>query len=57
MEVIHDISKREFVVRVKKNKKYEFVVTATNKCGESEKYKDNIKTVNIKEGTLLKMRM
>ena len=57
VDVINDISKREYVVRVEKDKKYEFVVTATNKYGESEKSKDNIKTVNKEEGTLLKMRM
>ena len=57
VDVINDISKREFVVRVQRDKKYEFVVTATNKYGESKKNKDNIKTVNIEGGTLLIMRL
>lgn len=57
VEVINDMSKREYVVRVDKEKKYEFLVTATNKYGESEKNKDNIKTVNVSGGMLLKMRM
>ena len=57
VDVINDISKREFVVRVEKDKEYEFVVTATNKYGESEKNKDNVKRVIIETGTLLKMRM
>ena len=51
--VINDISKREFVVRVEKGKQYEFVVTATNKYGESLKNKERIETVNIEAGTLL----
>ena len=55
--VINDISKREFVVRVEKGKQYEFVVTATNKYGESLKNKKRIETVNIEGGTLLKIRM
>ena len=54
---INDISKREFVVRVEKGKQYEFVVTATNKYGESLKTKERIETVNIEGGTLLKMKM
>ena len=49
--VINDVSKREFVVTVEKGKKYEFVVTATNKYGESLKNKNLIETVNTKEGT------
>ena len=57
VEVINDISKLEFVVRMEKNKQYEFVVTATNKYGESKKNKDNIKTIKNEGGTLLKMRM
>lgn len=51
------MSKREYVVRVDKEKKYEFLVTATNKYGESEKNKDNIKTVNVSGGMLLEMKM
>ena len=55
VEVINDISKREYVVTVEKDKKYEFVVTATNKYGESIKNKDNIKTVNVSGGMLLQI--
>ena len=54
---ITDISKRYYVVNVGNDKKYEFVVTATNKYGESIKNKDKIITVDLKGGTLLKMRM
>ena len=57
VEVINDISKRQFVVRVEKGKQYEFVVTATNKYGESLKNKERIETVNIEGGTLLKIKM
>ena len=55
VDVLNDISKREFVVRVEKGKTYEFVVTATNKYGESLKNKDRIKIVVILEGKLLRM--
>ena len=48
--VITDISKREYVVKVEKDKEYEFVVTATNKHGESPK--SNIETVIMSEGKL-----
>ena len=55
VDVINDISKREFVVRVEKGKQYEFVVTATNKYGESLKNKDRIKVVVIFGGKVLQM--
>ena len=45
------VSKREHVVTVEKDKEYEFVVTATNKYGESPK--DDIKTVIVSEGESL----
>ena len=46
---ITEISKPEYVVKVETGKEYEFVVTATNKHGESSK--DDIKRVKISEGT------
>ena len=52
---INDISKREYVVIVEKGKEYEFVVTATNKYGESLKNKGRIKTVMVLGGTLPQM--
>ena len=55
MDVINDISKRKFVIRVEKGKTYEFVVTATNKYGESLKNKDIIKIVVVFGGKLLQM--
>ena len=55
VDVINDISKREFVVRVEKGKQYEFVVTATNQYGESLKNKDRIKVVVIFGGKVLQM--
>ena len=55
VEVINDISKREFVVRVEKGKTYEFEVTATNKHGESLKNKERIKVVVVFGGKLLRM--
>ena len=55
--VINDISKRQYVISVNKGKKYEFVVTASNKYGQSLKNKDNIYTVDVLGGTLLKMKM
>ena len=50
LAVITDIPKREDAVKVGKDKEYEFVVTATNKHGESPK--DDIETVKMSEGTL-----
>ena len=46
---ITDISKREYVVKVEKKKKYEFLVTATNKYGENQN-KDNKKDVEVPGG-------
>lgn len=37
LEDLLDIARREYVVTMEKNKTYEFVVTATNKYGESPK--------------------
>ena len=55
VDVVNDISKREFLVRVEKGKTYEFVVTATNKYGESLKNKDRIEIVVVLGGKLLQM--
>ena len=44
---IKDLSNRVIVVTLKKGKKYEFVVTATNSEGESLKEKDKIKTIAV----------
>lgn len=46
---ITDISVRVYIVKVKKAKEYEFVVTATNTYGESS-MKDKIKRVKLLEG-------
>ena len=51
LAIVNDISKRQHVVTVEKDKEYEFVVTATNKYGESPK--DDIKTVLVSEGESL----
>ena len=49
--VINDISKREYVVEIEKGKVYEFVVTATNKYGESS-LEENIKWIQALSGTV-----
>ncbi|XP_078379847.1 uncharacterized protein LOC144662793 [Oculina patagonica] len=50
-EVIHDVSVREYVVTLKKGRRYEFVVTATNKYGESLKEEQNIKRIKVLGGS------
>ena len=47
--VIHDISKREYVLEIERGKVYEFVVTATNKFGESS-LEENIKWIQALSG-------
>ena len=47
--VINDISKRQYVVEIEKGKVYEFVVTATNKYGESS-LEENIKWIQALSG-------
>jgi len=37
----------EYVIPVERGKKYEFIVTATNKCGESKKNEVNAKRVDV----------
>ena len=49
LEDITDTSKREYVLKGEEGKEYEFVVTATNKYGESSKT-DNIQKVNVLRG-------
>ena len=44
---IKDLLNRVVVVILKKSKKYEFVVTATNGEGESLKEKDRMKTIAV----------
>ncbi|XP_078379857.1 uncharacterized protein LOC144662796 [Oculina patagonica] len=51
LEVIHDVSVREYVVTLKKGQRYEFVVTATNKYGESLKEKQNIQKIKVLGGS------
>ncbi|KAL9964779.1 hypothetical protein ACROYT_G028464 [Oculina patagonica] len=51
LEIIHDVSVREYVVTLKKGQRYEFVVTATNKYGESLKEKQNIKRIKVLGGS------
>jgi len=48
LAMITNTTGREYVVEVEKGEEYEFVVTATNKNGESAK--DDIKTVKMAEG-------
>ena len=47
--VIHDISKREYVLEIENGKVYEFVITATNKYGESS-LEENIKWIQVLSG-------
>ncbi|KAL9964788.1 hypothetical protein ACROYT_G028473 [Oculina patagonica] len=47
LQVIYDVSVREYVITLKKGQRYEFVVTATNKYGESFKEKKNIKRILV----------
>jgi len=49
LEDITDTSKQEYVLKGEEGKEYEFVVTATNKYGESSKT-DNIQKVKVLKG-------
>jgi len=51
LEGITDTSKQEYVLKGEEGKEYEFVVTATNKYGESSKTA-NIQKVKISGGTI-----
>ena len=50
LEVIHDVSIRQYVVILKNDRQYEFVVTAANKYGESLKEQQNIKRIIVLGG-------
>ena len=56
LEVIHDVSVREYVITLKKGEQYEFVVTATNKYGESLKEQQNIKRIRILGGNVIEKK-
>ncbi|KAL9964770.1 hypothetical protein ACROYT_G028455 [Oculina patagonica] len=51
LEVIREVSVREYVVTLKRGQRYEFVVTATNKYGESLKEQKNIKRSKVLGGS------
>ena len=53
LEVIYDVSILEYVVTLQKGQQYEFLVTATNKYGESLKTQQNIKRINVLEGKVM----
>ena len=53
LEVIYDVSTLEYVVMLKKGQQCEFLVTATNKYGESLKTQQNIKRINALEGKVM----
>ena len=55
LEVIHDVSVREYVITLKIDQEYEFVVTATNKYGESLKELENIKRIRVLGGKVKKV--
>ena len=52
LEVIYDVSILAYVVTLQKGQQYEFLVTATNKYGESLKTQQNINRINVLEGTV-----
>ena len=53
LEVIYDVSILEYVVTLQKGQQYEFLITATNKYGESLKTQQNIKRINVLEGKVM----
>ena len=53
LEVIQDVSVREYVITLQKGQQYEFVVTATNKYGESLKEQENIKRIRVLGGNVM----
>ena len=57
LEVIHDVSVREYVITLKKGEQYEFVVTATNRYGESLKEQQNIKRIRILGGNVIEKKI
>ena len=53
LEVIHDVSVQDYVITLKKDQQYEFVVTATNKYGESLKGQQNLKRIRVLRGNIM----
>jgi len=53
LEVIYDVSIHAYVVALKTGQRYDLVVTATNKYGESLKEKNNIKRIRVLGGTII----
>ena len=53
IEVIYDVSIHAYVVTLRKGQRYDLVVTATNKYGESLKEKENIKRIRVLVGTII----
>ena len=50
IEVISDVSVRHVVVQLEKGKRYEFVIAATNKFGESVKGEEMVKRIKVQSG-------
>ena len=42
----------EYVITLERGKTFDLVVTAKNKCGESEKKQNNVKRVEVPEGKM-----
>ena len=53
IEIIYDASIHVYVVTVKKGQRYDLVVTATNKYGESLKEQRKIKRINVLGGKVM----
>ena len=53
LEVIHDVSVREYVITLKEDQQYEFAVTATNEYGESLIEKQKIKRIKVLTGNII----
>jgi len=53
LEVIYDVSIHAYVVALKTGQRYDLVVTATNKYGESLKEKNNIKRIRVLGGKVM----
>ena len=53
VEVIHEITIHAYVATLKKGQRYDLVVTATNKYGESLKKQQNIKRINVLGGKVM----
>jgi len=53
IDVISDVSIHTYVVTLRKGQRYDLVVTATNKYGESLKEKESIKRIRVLGGTMI----